>query len=162
MSITAPGLVWEYIRADIRRHPCVNRACDAGKLHAIRQDKVSVERYWEERVRSSIRRQKSDPVDSLLASRFWIRVSDPYDGTLLLGPLLVVDGLHDPRLGGNPLSLRDTGLKESDDDRGKTISQCRQYFRDERENDTYSLKNSASSAAYACTCFLKDLSCTSA
>jgi hypothetical protein len=34
-------------------------------------------------------------------------------------------GLHDPGLGGDPLTLRDTDLKESDNDRGETICQCR-------------------------------------
>ena len=41
-------------------------------------------------------------------------------GPSYLDPL-VVDGLHDPRLRGDPLTLRDTDLKESDDDRGETI-----------------------------------------
>jgi hypothetical protein len=68
--------------------------------------------------------KKRDPLDSLLASRFQLRVLAPYDRALLgLGLLLVVDGLQDPRLGGDELTLGDTELKESDDDRGETI--CR-------------------------------------
>lgn len=55
--------------------------------------------------------EKHGPVDSPLASGLQIRVSAPYNRTLLLGLLLVVDGLQDPRLGGDPLTLRDTELK---------------------------------------------------
>jgi len=48
-----------------------------------------------------------------------------YDGALLLGHLMFVGGQEGPRLGGDPLTLRDTEFKEFNDGRGEVLEEQR-------------------------------------